>query len=433
MLHRSPKALSLAALFGLALAGCSDIPTTLAGIAPAGGPTRNSVASTNEEIVPWRSGDYRYHIGAFGHLPGFESPAFADSLWSAGRGGFGSRTGCPDASWVNTTWPTGTEILLRKSVSLPAGTTGLRIEVMIDNDVQVFVNGRDVSGGLRSHEGCANNNYLVFTVADSLLHGGDNVIAMRARDRGVVSFVDMRVTADIPSLPIDLTPPEVTPHVAGTLGDNGWYVSDVDVTWTVEDNESPITSTVGCDSVQITSDVLAAPFYCSATSAGGTASGHVTVRRDATAPVIAFAGNQGTYALTQTVAITCSATDATAGIASATCPGASGPAYSFGAGSHQLNAIAVDSAGNVAVDSVTFTVAVTSGGLCELTRQFVSQHGIANSLCAKLEAAASAQARGQTHVQQGILNAYVNEVNAQRGKAISSANADILIALVRLL
>ena len=39
--------------------------------------------------------------------------------------------------------------------------------------------------------------------------------------------------------------PVVTPTVTGTLGNNGWYRSDVSVSWSVTDNESAITSTRG--------------------------------------------------------------------------------------------------------------------------------------------------------------------------------------------
>ena len=42
------------------------------------------------------------------------------------------------------------------------------------------------------------------------------------------------------------TPPRsITPSVTGTLGNNGWYRSDVSVSWSVTDAESEITSTQG--------------------------------------------------------------------------------------------------------------------------------------------------------------------------------------------
>ena len=44
----------------------------------------------------------------------------------------------------------------------------------------------------------------------------------------------------------DITAPTITPTVSGTIGKNGWHVSDVTVTWDVRDAESEA-STAGCD------------------------------------------------------------------------------------------------------------------------------------------------------------------------------------------
>jgi len=57
----------------------------------------------------------------------------------------------------------------------------------------------------------------------------------------------------------------------------------------------------------------------------------------------------------------------------------------------------------------------------------------ATSLCAKLDAAAAAGARGNATARSNQLNAYRNEVEAQRGKAISDADATTLIGLADLL
>jgi len=76
---------------------------------------------------------------------------------------------------------------------------------------------------------------------------------------------------------------------------------------------------------------------------------------------------------------------------------------------------------------------VTFEGLCELTRQLVPHHGVANSLCVKLEAAARATERGDLNAAQGAIQAYIDEVRAQRGKKIAPADADLLIALATLL
>ena len=90
-------------------------------------------------------------------------------------------------------------------------------------------------------------------------------------------------------VPPDTTAPVITPNVVGTLGSNGWYVSDVTVSWSVVDSESPISSQTGCGSTTLSSDTAGTTLTCSATSAGGTTSQSVMVKLDKTAPGITFA------------------------------------------------------------------------------------------------------------------------------------------------
>jgi hypothetical protein len=91
-------------------------------------------------------------------------------------------------------------------------------------------------------------------------------------------------------VPSDTTPPVITPQVVGTVGGGGWYTSDVAVTWEVADPESAVTSTLGCDPSSVFADTDGVTFTCTATSAGGIASASVTIRRDATAPVLHVSG-----------------------------------------------------------------------------------------------------------------------------------------------
>lgn len=88
------------------------------------------------------------------------------------------------------------------------------------------------------------------------------------------------------SAPLDTTPPVIVPTVAGTLGTNGWYTSDVTISWSVTDPESAITSQTGCTTSVLNTDTTGQTFTCSATSQGGTSSNSVTVKRDATNPLI---------------------------------------------------------------------------------------------------------------------------------------------------
>jgi hypothetical protein len=151
----------------------------------------------------------------------------------------------------------------------------------------------------------------------------------------------------------DNTPPVIIPNVSGTLGNNGWYVSDVTVSWTVSDPESAITSTSGCGPTTISTDNSGTTLTCSATSAGGTSSQSVTIKRDATAPTISAAVSpvrpaSGWWNISSgapTVTFTCD--DATSGIASCTAP------YTFTEGEDKSHSgMAVDNAGNSASDIV---------------------------------------------------------------------------------
>lgn len=86
--------------------------------------------------------------------------------------------------------------------------------------------------------------------------------------------------------PTDTTPPVVTPTVIGTLV-NGWYTSDVTVSWSVTDAES--TPSWACATQTVTNDTTGTTFTCEATSLGGTTSSSVTVKRDTAGPSIASA------------------------------------------------------------------------------------------------------------------------------------------------
>jgi uncharacterized protein len=74
-----------------------------------------------------------------------------------------------------------------------------------------------------------------------------------------------------------------------------------------------------------------------------------------------------------------------------------------------------DKDGGSTIYSATVTVTVTAGSLCDLVSHYVTGDGIANSLCVKLE--------------HGSYEAFVNEVAAQSGKALTATQAGILTVL----
>ena len=92
----------------------------------------------------------------------------------------------------------------------------------------------------------------------------------------------------------DSTPPVITPSVTGTAGANGWYTSDVTVSWTVTDAESAVSSQTGCGSTTLTAETADTTLTCTATSGGGTASSSVTIKLDKTPPTALLAVTAGT-------------------------------------------------------------------------------------------------------------------------------------------
>lgn len=228
--------------------------------------------------------------------------------------------------------------------------------------------------------------------------------------------------AFVPSL--DTTPPNVSAAVSGRLGANGWYLSDVSVEWVVSDTES--TASFSCPQNRITADTSGAAFSCTATSAGGTTVGSVTIKRDATAPTTTYANNAGTYTVDELVDISCRAADAGSGVATDTCALVSAPAYSFPLGANTLSSTAVDVAGNTGLGSTTFTVAVTPRSLCNLTLRFVRKPA-PSRLCADLDALVG----GLTPTQKtAALAAYGHAVNSlEKIGALTPAQAVLLRSL----
>ncbi len=174
--------------------------------------------------------------------------------------------------------------------------------------------------------------------------------------------------------PIDSTPPVITSQIAGTLGQSGWYVGDVTLSWTVVDEESDITSTSGCDPVSITSDQPETAYTCTATSAGGTSSETVSIKRDATAPSISVtpdraADHGGWY--NHAVNFTVSGSDEPSGIASCIAPfGYSGPDNAAAS----VSGVCTDQAGNVGNGSFSFQYDATAPSVT-ITPDRAADHG----------------------------------------------------------
>jgi len=153
---------------------------------------------------------------------------------------------------------------------------------------------------------------------------------------------------------------------------------------------------------------------------------------DTTPPVIARPDNIVTDATSPAGAVVsfpAPAASDNCSLASVTSSPASGSTFAIG--DTAVHWTVTDSAGNRA--GCTFTVHVKSAAeqindLMALVGSLGLHAGTANSLISKLRGAASALERGNPEAGCGNLGAFVNEVNAQTGKKLTTAQADLLIA-----
>ncbi|WP_345630256.1 glycoside hydrolase family 3 C-terminal domain-containing protein [Rugosimonospora acidiphila] len=176
--------------------------------------------------------------------------------------------------------------------------------------------------------------------------------------------------------------------------------------------------------VTVTGDGVHTLMYRSTDNAGNVEPANtLTVRVDTATPQVAYTGNSGSYAIDQAVQIHCAATDpGGSGVAKTTCADLRGPAYTFGLGTHRYGATATDTAGNTGTGSTGFTVTVTYPSVEHLVREFSTRPSVASDLNDELNAAAASTGKkARDH-----LSAFINQVHAQTGKALTANQAKVL-------
>jgi FIMAH domain-containing protein len=102
-------------------------------------------------------------------------------------------------------------------------------------------------------------------------------------------------------------------------------------------------------------------------------------------------------------------------------------------GPHAFSIDSTDNVGNHGSRSVTFSVVVTADSIKQDVNLFlaagkIKNIGQANSLLAKLDAAAASRARGQCGTASNQYAAFINELQAQGGEGVDAAAAAIMIA-----
>lgn len=206
--------------------------------------TATFVATGTNDPIEYRSGGYRFiqigNVPPSGSTSDYPAsqwflPGFAPGgSWSSGGAPFGEAgSSCSvfSTSPVVTVWEasdvtgqqavptTGTGILVRRVFTTPVGFSGnLLVNVAIDNDIQVYIDGTDITNRsgvaftartntdavngswsaylapFRPHSGCAQRDDGTFTVPSSVLVAGTtHTIAVYAHDWGGASYLDVEV------------------------------------------------------------------------------------------------------------------------------------------------------------------------------------------------------------------------------------------------
>jgi len=248
---------------------------------------------------------------------------------------------------------------------------------------------------------------------------------------------------------IDKTLPTISGHVDRAPNAYGWYQADVTASFTYQDaapasNPHVSFSGIDPDPLNTTPTVV-----LSTEGSNQTITGKATdkagnfnsaslpgINLDKTKPTITYTGNAGKYTPDQFINITCTPADSLSGVRVNTCQNISGEGFDFVDGSqkitpHAYSAEATDYADNVGNSSTSFTVEVSQQAVSNLTARFVSNAGVANSLQQKLRSATEAENRGDLIGKAHHVDVYVNELQNQIGRFISSKNAATLVRLAR--
>src|SRR5262249_19332741 len=107
-------------------------------------------------------------------------------------------------STINSFWPRGlsenpSRMTLRIEFDLPfageVSVTNVRVLLSIDNDAVVTFNGTTVQS--ITHEQCPVLDEFEVAIPDRLLGENPNKLEIEVADRGVESYVDLRVLADV--------------------------------------------------------------------------------------------------------------------------------------------------------------------------------------------------------------------------------------------
>jgi hypothetical protein len=155
------------------------------------------------------------------------------------------------------------------------------------------------------------------------------------------------------TLKYDASGPAIAPQLSGTIGLNGWYRSDVGVTWSVTDPQSGVWQSTGCTPSTVTGETGGTTVTCTAINEAGTQTASaVTVKIDRNAPDTTISGGPSGTVGTRDATFTFDSEPGAAlecSLDGAAFAGCSSP-QTYGQlsnGPHTFAVRAVDAAGNV--------------------------------------------------------------------------------------
>lgn len=100
-----------------------------------------------------------------------------------------------------TDWRVNTELLLRRSITIPRGAQHVRILITIDNDIlDAFWNGQPLLTEKIRHDNCPVLDEWRIDVPQNLVdNNGSAILAIHVSDRGNETYFDARVLAELPT------------------------------------------------------------------------------------------------------------------------------------------------------------------------------------------------------------------------------------------
>jgi len=171
-------------------------------------PVNPAFTMNTVELFSYQASQFRYAIIELNETPppGFEQPDFADADFRTGVASFGGGSrglgdaNCPLRTQVQTRWRPFSQLLVRRSVQIPATAANVRLMIAADNDiVAVYVNGVSIAENV-THGNCPILDEFRFDIPATLLRvGEENLIAYHLRDSGRESFFDTRMLAELPT------------------------------------------------------------------------------------------------------------------------------------------------------------------------------------------------------------------------------------------